>query len=73
MHGPTFADLIEVDLGVGDDRGLLVLADGLGAEHGSAAVREDEVHRLVQRDVSADVARLQLALERHDLRKISSC
>ncbi len=45
-----------------------MLADGLGAEHGSAAVREDKVDGLVEGDVGAAVAGLQLTLECHDLK-----
>ena len=64
----TFADLSEVDFRVCDERRLLVLSDGLGAEHRSTAEREDEVDVFVEANVVLGVASRQLTLEGHDLK-----
>ena len=46
-----------------------MLSDGLCAEHGAAAEGEDEVNVFVEADVVLGVARHQLTLEGHDLKK----
>ena len=65
----TFTNLSEVDFRGRHEGGLLVLSDGLGAEHGAAAEGEDEVNVFVEADVVLGVARNQLTLEGHDLKK----